>query len=131
MSERGSSGVSAPATFHVIEKLRPHLANLMGKGGFRSLLARAIALASAEISWLNAIKVNPDGTFEGLEALRPQPNPAEFLEGRVVVLAQLLGLLVAMIGPDLTATLVADIWPKFRSTISHSAYSEVQSERSN
>jgi hypothetical protein len=124
-----SSGVDAVVTFHVIEKLRPHMANLMGKGGFRALFARALVLASAEVSWLNAVKVNADGTLEGLTALQPQISPAEFMEGRVELLALLLGLLVALIGPDLTAALVADIWPNLRSTISLSTDSGVQSEK--
>jgi len=33
-------------------------------------------------------------------------------EGRVVLLAQLLGLLVAFIGEDLTLRLVREVWPK-------------------
>lgn len=121
--------MSTLAAFHVIEKLRPRLANLMGKGGFRALLARALVLASAEFSWLSAVKVKADGTLEGLEAVQPRTDPAEFLEGKVVVVAHLIGLLVALIGPDLTATLAADIWPKWRPTISLSIDSEVQNEK--
>jgi hypothetical protein len=45
------------------------------------------------------------------------------------VVAQLLGLLVALIGPDLTARLVREIWPKLHSTISLSVDSEVQSDK--
>jgi hypothetical protein len=33
-------------------------------------------------------------------------------EGRVVLLAQLLGLLVAFIGESLTLRLVLEVWPK-------------------
>jgi hypothetical protein len=128
-TSRKSSRVSARAAFHVIEKLRPHLSNLMGKRGFRALMARALALASAEVSWLNEVKVNPDGTLDGLEVRPPQIGPAEFREGKVAILAHLIGLLVALIGQDLTATLVADIWPKLRSAISLSVDSEVQSEK--
>jgi hypothetical protein len=122
-------GAKAPAGFHVTEKLRPHLANLMGKGGFRALLARALALASAEVSWLNGVKANAEGALDGLEALRSQIDPAEFLDGEVVILAQLLGLLVSLIGADLTTRLIKEIWPKLGSTISLSVDSEVQSEK--
>jgi hypothetical protein len=100
------------ATFQVTERLRPHLATLMGNGGFRALLARALALASAEVSWLRAVQLNADGMLEGLEPLHAQLKPAEFREGRVVLLAQLLGLLVAFIGPGLTSRLVGEIWPQ-------------------
>jgi hypothetical protein len=128
-TSRKSARVNALATFLVVEKLRPYLANLMGKGGFRALLVRALALASADFSWLNAIIVRTDGTLEGLDAPPPQIDPAEFLEGKAAVLAHLIGLLVALIGPDLTTALVADIWPKLRSKISLSVDSEVQSEK--
>jgi len=93
-------------------KLRPHLATLMGNGGFQALLSRALVLTNGEISWLRDIQVNADGTLEGLEAIHGRLDPAQFLEGRVVLLAHLLGLLVSFIGPDLTARIVGDIWPK-------------------
>lgn len=100
------------ATVHVTDKLRPHLATLMGRGGFRALLVRALKLAGAEVSWLRAIEVGVDGTLEGLAAPFARLTPAEFREGRIVLLAQLLGLLVAFIGPALTGRLVGEIWPQ-------------------
>src|SRR6266852_5197131 len=51
-SRKKSSAAKSPPVLHVTEKLRPQLANLMGDGGFRALLARALVLASAEVSWL-------------------------------------------------------------------------------
>jgi hypothetical protein len=107
-----SSETSNTATFRVTERLRPHLATLMGNAGFRALLARALALAGAEVSWLRAVQISTDGTLEGLETPHARLKPAEFREGRVVLLAQLLGLLVAFIGPGLTSRLVGEIWPQ-------------------
>jgi hypothetical protein len=100
-----------PAAFHVTDKLRPHMATLMGIGGFRALLSRALVLANGEVSWLHAMRVNADGELEGLEAIQGQLGAAEFREGRVVLLAHILGLLVAFIGPELTSRLVGDILP--------------------
>jgi hypothetical protein len=111
-AENKSSEANTPAGFHTTNKLRPHLATLMGNGGFHALLSRALVLANGEISWLRDIQVNADGTLEGLEAIRGRLDPAEFFEGRTVLLAHLLGLLVSFIGPDLTARIVGDIWPK-------------------
>jgi hypothetical protein len=110
----GNSSIETTNTaiFQVTDRLRPHLAMLMGNGGFRALLARALALASAEVPWLRAVQVNPDGTLEGLGTSHARLKPAEFREGRVVLLAQLLGLLVAFIGPGLTSRLVGEIWPQ-------------------
>jgi hypothetical protein len=107
-----SSDAKAPATFPVTEKLRPPLANLMGNGGFQALLARALVLATAEVPWLRALHVKADGTLEALEAFHARPGPADLLEGRIVLLAQLLGLLVAFIGPGMTSRLVGEIWPQ-------------------
>jgi hypothetical protein len=106
------SDTANPATFQVTDRLRRHLATLMGNGGFRALLARALTLASAEVSWLRGVQVNADGTLEGLAIHHARLKPAEFREGRVVLLAQLLGLLVAFIGPGLTSRLAREIWPQ-------------------
>jgi len=100
------------STFQVTDRLRPHLAMLMGNGGFRALLARALALAGAEVPWLREIQVSADGTLEGLKTAHTALKPAEFREGRVVLLAQLLGLLVAFIGPGMTSRVVGELWPQ-------------------
>ena len=46
--------------------------------------------------------VKADGSLEGVEEHHAQLDPDELFEGRVVLLAQLLGLLVAFIGENLT-----------------------------
>ena len=107
-----ASGTKTPAAFHVSEKLRPHLAALMGNTGFRSLLSRSLALANAEVPWLRAVHVKADASLEGLEALEAQVAPGEIFEGGVVLLAHLLGLLVVFIGENLTLQLAREIWPK-------------------
>jgi hypothetical protein len=101
----------------VTEKLRPHLANLVGNGGFRALLSRALVLASGEVSWLRAVQVNARGTLEGLEALHAQIASAEFIEGEIVLLIELLALLEAFIGPALTSRLVGEIRPQSKSAL--------------
>ena len=107
-----SSETKTSGPFLVGEKLRPQLATLMGNVGFRALLSRALALANAEVPWLRAVHVNTDGSFQGLDELGAQVDPDEIFEGCVVLLAQLLGLLVAFIGELLTLRLVRDVWPK-------------------
>jgi len=111
--ENKSSATKPPAAFHVCEKLHAHMATFMGNAGFRALLARALVLATTEVPWLSAVQVKADGALEGLEELHTQLNPDELFEGGMVVLAQLLGLLVAFIGERLTFRLVSEVWPKF------------------
>jgi hypothetical protein len=107
-----SSKTKAPAAFHVCEKLRPRLATLMGTAGFRALLSRALVVAHAEVAWLRAVQVKADGSLERLDGLEAQADPEEMAEGSVVLVAQLLGLLVAFIGENLTLRMVRDVWPK-------------------
>jgi hypothetical protein len=107
-----SPGAGTPAAFPAGDKLRPHLATLMGQGGFRALLLRSLALASAEVPWLRAVQVNADGSLAEL----PGPTPADLAEGRAVLLAQLLGLLVTFIGAGLTSRLVRETWPQVSLT---------------
>jgi hypothetical protein len=107
-----SSGALSATDFPATEKLRPHLAMLVGGGGVRALLARALVLATAEVAWLSAAHVNAEGDLEGLDLVRTNLAPAELLVGRTILLAQLLGLLVAFIGPALTLRLLSEIWPQ-------------------
>ena len=107
-----SSETKAPAACHVCEKLRPHLATLMGNVGFRSILSRSLALANEEVAWLRAVHVKSDGSLEGWGELEEQVDPKEIFEGELVLVAQLLGLLVAFIGENLALQLVGEIWPK-------------------
>ncbi|MCX6930004.1 MAG: hypothetical protein NT154_43345 [Verrucomicrobia bacterium] len=105
------SETTVPPAFQVCEKLRVHLAIFMGKNGFRELLSCALPRAQAEIPWLGAVKVKADGAFEGLEELHSKRKPDELFEGGIVLVAQLLGLLVAFIGEDLTLRFVREVWP--------------------
>jgi hypothetical protein len=106
------SGTKIPATFLVCEKLRTHLATLMGNVGFRALLSRALALANEEVPWLRAVHVKADGSLQGLDELKAQVAPEEIAEDGVVLVAQLLGLLAAFIGETLTLQMVREVWPK-------------------
>jgi hypothetical protein len=107
-----SSETTTPVAFLTFEKLRPHLATLMGNGGFRSLLSRALVLAKPDVPWLRTVQVKADGSLDGLEEPLARLDPDEFVKGSVVLLAQLLGLLVAFIGENLTLGLMRDVWPK-------------------
>jgi hypothetical protein len=111
-SLHSESSDAGQATFQVIDELRPQIVNLMGMAGFRALLSRAIARSSDEVRWLRAVHVKADGSLSGFEE-HAQLTPAQFAEGKVALLAQLLGMLVALIGVPLTLRLVFDIWPTF------------------
>jgi hypothetical protein len=58
------------------------------------------------------VHVKADGSLERADELEVQADPEELAEGSVVLVAQLLGLLVAFIGENLTLRLVREVWPK-------------------
>ena len=91
----------------------------MGNGGHRALLMRALALAGAEVPWLRDIRIASDGTLERPGPADESVDPDEAREGGVVLVAQLLGLLVAFIGERLTQQLVREIWPKLPASDSN------------
>jgi len=107
-----SSQSKARVAFQVCEKLRPHIATLMGNAGFQGLLARALALASREAPALRALHVKADGSLAGLDELEAQARPVDLAEEGVVLLTQLLGLLAAFIGESLTLRMVLQAHPK-------------------
>jgi hypothetical protein len=65
-----------------------------------------------EVDSLRAVQVKADGSLEVLDELEAQADPEELAKGSVVLVAQLLGLLVAFIGENLTLRLVREVWPK-------------------
>jgi hypothetical protein len=101
-----------PPAFHVCEKLRPHLATLMGKAGFRAVLSRALTVVRTEVPWLAALQVNADGALEGWDKPEAQVASKKLAESGVLLVAELLGLLTAFIGDNLTLRLLGDVWPK-------------------
>jgi hypothetical protein len=108
-----SKKIEFPTALPVVSKMRPHLATLMGTGGFDTLVARALARAGTEVPWLLEIRVKTDGSLDGFDDLEGRVDPAEITRGSVVLVASMLGLLVAFIGEILTLRLMRDIWPKF------------------
>ncbi|MHB8744300.1 MAG: hypothetical protein ACYC9L_14400 [Sulfuricaulis sp.] len=111
-SENISSETTVPVAFQICEKLHPQIATLMGNGGFRALLTRALALTKAEVSSFRAVRVNADGTLGAMSKSGTQIDPEQLAKGSVVLLAQLLGLLVSFIGANLTLGLVREVWPE-------------------
>ena len=110
--ETKSSASKPPAIFTVIENLRPCLAQVVGNLGFTAVLSRALAIANADVAWLRAVHVKPDGSLEGLDELEAKVDPQEIAEGRVVLLAEFVSLLVELIGERIVLQLVHRAMPK-------------------
>jgi hypothetical protein len=114
--ENYSSGTNTAPGFFALEKLRPRLAEVTGKTGFSALTSRALALAKAEVPAVRVIRINEQGAFEGLDQFEAQFERNQRAEGEVVLLARLLGLLVTLIGENLTAQIVGEVWPELSAT---------------
>jgi hypothetical protein len=112
-SERADS-----ATLRVYEKLRHGLGEFSGVAGFQSLASRALASARTDAPSLNAVRVSPDGTLEGLDRIELEKDidkvrAGEFPagEGGIILIARLLGLLLIFLGEGLTLRLLRNAWP--------------------
>jgi hypothetical protein len=103
------------AAFGVCERLRQPLITLAGVAGFRSLLSRALTLARAEAPSLSAVQIAADGSLQGLDGLRPELHADEAGEAGLILITQLLGLLVRVVGEASTLQLVTSgIVPDFK-----------------
>jgi hypothetical protein len=103
------------AAFRVCETLRQPLCALAGVAGFRSLLSRALTLARAEAPSLSTVEVAADGSLQGLDGLRSQVDADEAEEAGIILITQLLGLLVRVVGEAVTLQLVtSEVLPDFR-----------------
>jgi hypothetical protein len=116
--ENTAGKTSAPtefAAFGVCERLRQPLITLAGVAGCRSLLSRALTLARADAPSLTAVQVAADGSLKGLDELRPQVDADQAREAGIILITQLLGLLVRVVGEAMTLQLVtSEILPDFR-----------------
>lgn len=106
------AGADGSAARRACKKLRGPLSQLMGSTGFRSLMARALALANAEVLWLQGLQIMEDGSLDGLDQLEAKLDGRTVAEGEAVLVAQLLLLLVTFIGSALTQQLVRELWPE-------------------
>jgi hypothetical protein len=103
------------AAFRVCEGLRQPVITLAGVAGFRSLLSRALTLARAEAPILSAVQVAADGSLQVLDTLRPEVDADHAREAGIILITQLIGLLVRVVGEAMTLQLVtSEILPDFR-----------------
>ena len=97
------------AAFRVCEKLRRSLSVFVGIAGFRSLLARALALARAQDPWLDELQIDADGGIGFPPEREAQLDSREGADAGALLIATFLNLLVIFIGKTLTLHLVQDL----------------------
>ncbi len=90
-------------TCHVCERLRRALSTLFGPDGYRTSMARVLIRAKREAPSLTDVKVNDDGSIEGLTGKATEAN--------AVLIAHFVELMKTFIGETVTVWLLNDIWP--------------------
>jgi|KBSMisStaDraftv2_1062788.scaffolds.fasta_scaffold02249_12 hypothetical protein len=98
-----------PASVRVYERLRRQLGAPVGTEGFQSLATRALALARSESPRLNAVQVMANGGLRGLAEIESQTNSGEDGDVGIILIAQLLGLFLTLLGEATTLRLIEDL----------------------
>jgi len=98
-----------PATVRVYERLRRQLGAPVGADSFQSLASRALALARSESPRLRAVQVMANGGLRGLGEVESQTVPDEDGEVGIILIAQLLGLFLSLLGEATTLRLIEDL----------------------
>ena len=98
-----------PATVRVYERLRRQLGAPVGADGFQALASRALALAKSESPRLSAVQVTANGGLRGLGEVESQTDSDESGEAGIILIAQLLGLFLTLLGETTTLRLIEDL----------------------
>ena len=96
----------------VCAKLQNPLSEVLGRDGFRFLLSRALALASADFPALRSARVEADGSLTGGDEIASHLDLSAAAQHEIALVGQVLGLLVTFIGSALTRQLLQDCWPQ-------------------
>ncbi len=113
------------AAGRVADKLHLHLSKRIGQERFRTLLARALTLTTAQFPHLSAVQITENGSLLGLHGVTgtdsperqdnvtPQDNVTQQdrVEAAVALIAHLLELLFTCIGEDLTLRILCTVTP--------------------
>jgi len=91
----------------VAVRLHECLARLVGPGGVDVLLARALSLAKLVHPGLAAVEVADHGLLQGLNELSSDPVALE--QAATAVIAQLIELLVVLVGEELTMRILSEV----------------------
>jgi hypothetical protein len=98
-----------PATVRVYERLRRQLGSPVGVDGFQALASRALALAKSESPRLSAMRITANGGLRGLGEVESQTDADEDGEAGIILIAQLLGLFLTLLGEATTLRLIEDL----------------------
>ncbi len=99
------------ATLRVYEKLRRELCAPIGVDSFQALASRALSLAKSRAPGLRAVQITAQGGLLGLGDIPFNMTAEDDGEVGVILIAQLLGLFLALLGEAATVRLVEHLPP--------------------
>lgn len=97
------------ATLRVYENLRRQLCAPVGVDSFQALASRALARAKSQSPKLSAVQVAADGGLRGLGEVELQLDPDGDDEVGIILIAQLLGLFLTLLGEAATMRLIEGV----------------------
>jgi hypothetical protein len=94
-------------------KLSGELETLVGRGGVAALLGRAVNLSKREFPFLGAVHVQLEApvALDGLRDALQGCSPVDAEAASIALLANLVGLLVSLLGEELGLRPVTSVWP--------------------
>jgi hypothetical protein len=125
-SKSGNSDEPVKAIESCCQRLHDRLDRLIGAGGFRALLNRALYLAKKKHTWLEGVGIQdyPGCQFKDLREAAKGKKPATVNEACTLMLANVIWLLVTFIGEDITIGLIQEAWPDVRADMAASISTE-------
>lgn len=97
------------ATLRVYEKLRRQLRAPVGVDSFQALASRALSRAKSHSPKLSAVQLTANGGLQGLHEIEFQMSPDEDGELGIILISQLLGLFLTLLGEAATVRLIEDV----------------------
>jgi hypothetical protein len=106
----------ADALDRICRKLHLQLARIIGELGVRLILVRAIKITRAEFPFLAVDPALEDGEcLRGLRESLQGQDPAMVSEALTSLLANLLEVLLSLLGKNLIYALLRDSWPEVKA----------------
>ena len=118
----------AAAVEGACQKLSRELETLVGRGGVAALLGRAVNLTKREFPFLAGVRLQTDAppSFAALHESLQGRSPAEADAASVALLANLVGLLINLLGEELGLRPVVNVWPDVLSGAGPPASTEIE-----
>ena len=96
------------ATLRVYERLRLQFRAPVGVDAFQALASRALSVARSQFPILSAASITANGDLRGFGEVEVPLNSSEEREVGIILIAQMLRLLLTLLGETATVRLIED-----------------------